>query len=1553
MSFSRQRFLGLTVVDFSSSIGWNDEGSELRIKLAPEDGETISYEIGYPYNFSFGQFAFNGILERVIQNKDAGGTFYEVVLSDGKEILRNVEVITTNFYGYKEPYFDCLTTNLLNVYRYFEAREFGDSKVDESGIKLERFCEGVRATSENCKIWHRGIPYTINIDNLAGILPEFYRIPGTNINLLDAISTVCDDAGYNFHVIREGFEFRVVLASLNSGGGNQNVGTLIQSKSTERNTIAFSSGLENANNVISNYVLYGGNLEESIVTTAGIDPLFAPFDLISSFWGRHPISGVPIKGYNDVFNVLTGIGGRAIVPVEWIDLPTLGVEDVIGDTIYRTNTFELQLVVGGKETWEIWLEMYKPATYALIYKRPPRPLAYLAAIVTGGAGESNITRDFVAGENDISVIRSARFYNFLKSMADSFFGKQFLIRMAVPFGVRDRIERYDDQYDPDKKHWNAVPSDSGFLDPTSPFVQSFANFNDLGMAQSQNEEGKTFNWAIYTIPSLSFAFLGQSEDIIVSNSGNEIAVKATVNEKWVYWGGEPHFHMTVSQPAFEIQDRNLTTRCAPFAGLTEEVGYPFLVHILFGAVWNTNAGSGIKFKIGPFPIYPTTTITNVKSEYYFYGPWVAKFGNGGKTKFEQDANITPWGYGSRSKMYEVSSLRIKDSINYVENIETGQYTQVGLPNLSLGQEIINGGPRITGINVSYSASGVTSQYTVRTFVPRFGFLPKQSIDNVRRLAQKVYNSRRFLLKQYFQMQRIIGSMIRTFMGAGVYAYNITWSLGKRHDRNTPSACINLQSYNPKQIIGSLGVSSAFANILPDKIKHVGGFSTKEEAIKDLAPSAYDQDRPYRSVVSSIDAIFRPFSNTSSGTDYVPLITSPYSTLYQQSGPNLAIPTSVSYNPYKIYCDTDLIMQSNNFSNWDNQNFPTSYQAEQYTLYAKGVSLKGPLMLTGWGTALTGQFQGNLVPNIQNKFPWQDGSKFKSGPVDLLWDEVRGVWTSHDVALCVAGEDIEATGSAPFQYGVAYMYVGRRTQVSGNSIVIINVGSDKISAGDTVIAQYDVYNNQWIVNKTAKLRFWEQCAAESEGEDYWDFIVEEGVEDPEYCAANPENPQKVTLIKTDGFDADENSPVLIPRGTVSCDDGTIHNVYDHLIFWHGLLKDYIGWEDQPSPCTSSSTTTSTTCYPEPYFLCRDFTRDCYQCSPESLACSGLGEGQYEPWESYPDCDSCNSVLENYNTNCYTGPDICMWYDSSTDPGCYICQRCDTPPDNVQRANPDKIYASLEKCYLDVPDQQAICTSTTADPGCYLVYQTVGQNNEKCYQCLPTNNYDPLDPSIDTNVSPTYYYDCNECFADAEQENLFEDEICQTNICLYQREDNEYCYYCADCDPNKTILGMFSGDMASSDCQLVADAKGPTACITTVPPTCLYVNTVNDCYLCVPCDELFLEDDYVPADPFEYETADACNNAITEVYQSTQCTSTTPIPCGDNVGVRVVESITCDGSGLQVTYTNVVACPSAPATPAAPLIAQSNFQTAMLKAELRNLKRKIDDINQVLEKLGVKI
>ena len=316
MSFARQRLFNLTIIDFSSNIGWNDAASTVTIKLAPEDNESISqqaYQIGHPVNFAFGSFKFNGFLERIIESEDTGGKTYEVILSDGKEILRNVEVVTSGYLNIDDNPIDCTVTNLLNVYGAFEYQGYGNSLVDDSGLLIRKFCEGVTILSAQCKIKYRDHEYSIDINNLASILPPYYRVPGNTVNLLEQISSICDDAGYNYYIDRIGYTFYVRLVSLNSGGANQGISNYLNQKSQERDVISYKSGLENASDAISNYVLFGGLQEEAIITTSGTSAFNYPFDRISSFWGYNPVNNQPIKGYNDKLYRLNGYFGSLLI----------------------------------------------------------------------------------------------------------------------------------------------------------------------------------------------------------------------------------------------------------------------------------------------------------------------------------------------------------------------------------------------------------------------------------------------------------------------------------------------------------------------------------------------------------------------------------------------------------------------------------------------------------------------------------------------------------------------------------------------------------------------------------------------------------------------------------------------------------------------------------------------------------------------------------------------------------------------------------------------------------------------------------------------------------------------------------------------------------------------------------------------------------------------------------------------------------------------------------------------------------------------------------------
>ena len=78
-----------------------------------------------------------------------------------------------------------------------------------------------------------------------------------------------------------------------------------------------------------------------------------------------------------------------------------------------------------------------------------------------------------------------------------------------------------------------------------------------------------------------------------------------------------------------------------------------------------------------------------------------------------------------------------------------------------------------------------------------------------------------------------------------------------------------------------------------------------------------------------------------------------------------------------------------------------------------VGLRGPLLLTGWGYDVAGKPVPSKEPQGEDSFKFSDElgndrAKWKTGPVDLLWDDERQVWAGGlPMLMGVATTDIEA------------------------------------------------------------------------------------------------------------------------------------------------------------------------------------------------------------------------------------------------------------------------------------------------------------------------------------------------------------------------------------------------------------------------------------------------------------------------------------------------------------------------------------------------------------------
>jgi len=269
-------FMGGTVISFNASIGFgSQQESSLTIQLiedceAPTSGGCVENQtintsgiIGSPQYFTAGNFTFGGIVTSWNKTRNMSGEIYTIKLTDPRQLLENVTIITDSIRAATEPYrtsrggsvnfWDNETVygpNYYNVFAWYEDRftitngvgsrcsAFGDSgNIDGQGMPYARVkhaltpravSTGTITTLGRPPIGPLGIfPYSMfNSDSYIGTpiksasdsintydfevdlstlpeVPDYYRIPGPTTTILQMAQDVCDVTAKDFYVYME------------------------------------------------------------------------------------------------------------------------------------------------------------------------------------------------------------------------------------------------------------------------------------------------------------------------------------------------------------------------------------------------------------------------------------------------------------------------------------------------------------------------------------------------------------------------------------------------------------------------------------------------------------------------------------------------------------------------------------------------------------------------------------------------------------------------------------------------------------------------------------------------------------------------------------------------------------------------------------------------------------------------------------------------------------------------------------------------------------------------------------------------------------------------------------------------------------------------------------------------------------------------------------------------------------------------------------------------------------------------------------------------------
>lgn len=188
--------------------------------------------------------------------------------------------------------------------------------------------------------------------------------------------------------------------------------------------------------------------------------------------------------------------------------------------------------------------------------------------------------------------------------------------------------------------------------------------------------------------------------------------------------------------------------------------------------------------------------------------------------------------------------------------------------------------------------------------------------------------------------------------------------------------------------------------------------------------------------------FNPFNNLSGISPTGHLVNSDP---WTSGGHNISM--ALNYNPYDSGVDGSggFVGISGTYPGGTGSPVENNFEKDHFVRHTvetegiRAVGLKSPLVLTGWGYSTdgapvpsgTGVING--VSGIHPEAMWNPAT-WKSGPVDLRWDEARGVWTGGSTTEIIKFTVTNTNGSLGYNATACDYVLGTVTDIGCNTTV---------------------------------------------------------------------------------------------------------------------------------------------------------------------------------------------------------------------------------------------------------------------------------------------------------------------------------------------------------------------------------------------------------------------------------------------------------------------------------------------------------------------------------------
>ncbi|MBU2052407.1 hypothetical protein KKH13_04355 [Patescibacteria group bacterium] len=760
--------------------------------------------VGLPAYFRVGNFEFSGLIQSWVKEKSSSANpVYTVVLNDPRQLLEGTRLITNEYSGSVGD-----TYNLFNAYGYMEAfgnfcpqlyyngtayvlgdsgydgatfgsaaGGFGGANVNNNGMQFSRIMTAINilcnTAPKTTNVWSpygriifSGVSggggglmgwdlYSLSDGYLTEYLldiselptpPSYWRINSDEVSILEFISQLCEDAGYDYYI--ELLPVRGASSAIAFSGIAKIIKIRTVARTTQPSlnalttfidassgTIDNSAGKELRDETLNAFVI-GGPKQVTYQAIQHYDPELDGTDVLSQLGttiavGANEIDDLILPYFGQYSN------GDVIMPIrnaamsgQWeFEAPTDDINAQLTfvnltnftetpDNRLTITELELQAAAVDYDSWLAMMEFLNSDTWQAINGNmalTANPRSIFCAKRTWQAwrdGQWPIGRDMMRTEINTFLGRVGDFgkivddlqhiYDWVATYANDFYAKKYQVRLP---NTNVRQDSESDQTfmseEPSDGSWTEYSSVIGLPNPSpllnffrlddgriGPFGR-FQNASGTILGDGAGVEGRDLdlNGTLFSSSQLNINDYGIS--------GNKVYVRGEIEKDFVYFDASSYL-----SPRVVVEFPEQTKRVDDGGQFTEET------RLLYKAMdWSDQAidvkmaaeqgmqdiGNSVGSKIVNSPLLysiqmPEAITFGIKSNTLTYGPWVSG-GKPGRVRVEVNGGLVPWEYGGMTTMNLAGQSKADEGLTNMKIGEMGRITVPGYPTVPLGAEI--------------------------------------------------------------------------------------------------------------------------------------------------------------------------------------------------------------------------------------------------------------------------------------------------------------------------------------------------------------------------------------------------------------------------------------------------------------------------------------------------------------------------------------------------------------------------------------------------------------------------------------------------------------------------------------------------------------------------------------------------------------------------------------------------------------------------------------------------------------------------------------------------